>query len=61
MGYQENLWGNCATIPDDSIGMNERLILGIVRDLGNDKLGVVLDPVAGLRCVRVERPSAERL
>lgn len=37
-------------------GMNERLIEGIVRGLGNDTVGVVLDPVPGECCVRLEPP-----
>jgi predicted ArsR family transcriptional regulator len=37
-------------------GMNERLVEGIVRGLGNDTLGVVLEPVPGECCVRVESP-----
>jgi predicted ArsR family transcriptional regulator len=37
-------------------GMNERLIAGIVRGLGNETLGVVLDPVPGECCVRLEPP-----
>jgi predicted ArsR family transcriptional regulator len=37
-------------------GMNERLVEGIVRGLGNDTLGVVLDPVQGECCVRVAPP-----
>jgi predicted ArsR family transcriptional regulator len=37
-------------------GMNERLVEGIVRGLGNDTLGVVLEPVPGECCVRVEPP-----
>jgi predicted ArsR family transcriptional regulator len=37
-------------------GMNERLVEGIVRGLGNDTLGVVLDPVPGECCVRLEPP-----
>ena len=37
-------------------GMNERLVEGIVRGLGNDTLGVVLEPVPGECCVRVQPP-----
>jgi predicted ArsR family transcriptional regulator len=37
-------------------GMNERLIDGIVRGLGNETVGVVLDPVPGQCCVRLEPP-----
>jgi predicted ArsR family transcriptional regulator len=37
-------------------GMNERLVEGIVRGLGNDTVGVVLEPVPGECCVRVEPP-----
>lgn len=37
-------------------GMNERLVEGIVRGLGNATLGVVLDPVPGECCVRLEPP-----
>lgn len=37
-------------------GMNERLIEGILRGLGNDTLGIVLEPVPGECCVRVEPP-----
>lgn len=37
-------------------GMNECLVEGIVRGLGNDTLGVVLEPVPGECCVRVEPP-----
>jgi predicted ArsR family transcriptional regulator len=40
-------------------GMNERLIEGIVRGLGNDSVGVVLDPVPGECCVRLEPPRRE--
>ena len=38
-------------------GMNERLIEGVVRGLGNDTLGVVLEPVPGECCVRLEPPA----
>ena len=38
-------------------GMNERLVEGIVRGLGNDTVGVVLDPVPGECCVRLEPPA----
>ncbi|MCI0633617.1 MAG: transcriptional regulator [Actinobacteria bacterium] len=38
-------------------GMNQRLVQGIVRGLGNDTLGVVLDPVPGECCVRLEPPD----
>jgi predicted ArsR family transcriptional regulator len=38
-------------------GMNERLIDGVVRGLGNDKVRVVFDPVPGECCVRVEPPG----
>ena len=37
-------------------GVNERLVEGIVRGLGNDTLGVVLDPIPGQCCVRLEPP-----
>jgi predicted ArsR family transcriptional regulator len=37
--------------------MNEHLVEGIVRGLGNDTLGVVLDPVPGECCVRLEPPA----
>lgn len=37
-------------------GMNERLVEGIVRGLGNETLGVVLEPVPGECCVRLEPP-----
>jgi predicted ArsR family transcriptional regulator len=37
-------------------GMNERLIDGVVRGLGNETVGVVLDPVSGECCVRLEPP-----
>lgn len=36
--------------------MNERLIEGIVRGLGNETLDVVLQPVPGECCVRLEPP-----
>jgi predicted ArsR family transcriptional regulator len=38
-------------------GMNERLVEGIMRGLGNDSVGVVLDPVPGECCVRLEPPA----
>ena len=38
-------------------GMNERLVGGIVRGLGNETLDVVLDPVPGECCVRVDMPA----
>jgi predicted ArsR family transcriptional regulator len=38
-------------------GMNERLVEGIVRGLGNETLGIVLDPVPGQCCVRIEPPA----
>lgn len=38
--------------------MNERLVGGIVRGLGNDTLGVVLEPVPGECCVRLEPPAS---
>lgn len=41
-------------------GMNERLIEGIVRGLGNQTVGVVLDPVPGQCCVRLQPPAAAR-
>jgi predicted ArsR family transcriptional regulator len=41
-------------------GMNERLVEGIVRGLGNDSVGVVLDPVPGECCVRLEAPARPR-
>lgn len=38
--------------------MNERLVVeGVVRGLGNDSVGVVLDPVPGECCVRLEPPE----
>lgn len=37
-------------------GMNERLIDGIVRGLGNETVAVVLDPAPGQCCVRLEPP-----
>lgn len=37
--------------------MNERMVEGIVRGLGNDTLGVVLDPLPGECCVRLEPPA----
>ncbi len=40
-------------------GMNERLIEGIVRGLGNDTIDVVLDPVPGECCVRLEPPRRD--
>jgi predicted ArsR family transcriptional regulator len=42
--------------------MNERLIDGVVRGLGNDKVRVVSQPVPGECCARLEPPgrSAER-
>jgi predicted ArsR family transcriptional regulator len=44
--------------PDLVCGMNERLVEGVVRGLGNDTVGVVRDPVPGECCVRLEPPSA---
>lgn len=41
-------------------GMNESLIEGIVRGLGNETVGVVLDPVPGECCVRLEPPAPGR-
>lgn len=41
-------------------GMNERLVEGIVRGLGNESLDVVLDQVPGECCVRVEKPAGGR-
>jgi predicted ArsR family transcriptional regulator len=38
-------------------GMNERLVGGVVRGLGNETVGVVLDPVPGECCVRLEPPT----
>jgi predicted ArsR family transcriptional regulator len=38
-------------------GMNEQLVEGIVRGLGNETLDVVLDPVPGECCVRVDLPA----
>lgn len=38
-------------------GMNERLVGGIVRGLANESVGVVLDPVPGECCVRLEPPG----
>jgi predicted ArsR family transcriptional regulator len=38
-------------------GMNERMVEGIVRGLGNDTLGVVLDRVPGECCVKLEPPA----
>jgi predicted ArsR family transcriptional regulator len=37
-------------------GMNERLIEGVVRGLGNQTLHVVLDPLPGQCCVRIDPP-----
>jgi predicted ArsR family transcriptional regulator len=37
-------------------GMNERMIEGVVRGLGNDTLGVALEQVPGECCVRIEPP-----
>jgi len=37
--------------------LNERLVEGIVRGLGNDTLGVLLDQVPGECCVRLQPPS----
>jgi predicted ArsR family transcriptional regulator len=37
--------------------MNEQLVEGVVRGLGNDTVRVVFDPVPGECCVRVESPS----
>ena len=37
--------------------MNERLIDGVVRGLGNDNVRVVFDPVPGECCVRIEPPD----
>lgn len=37
-------------------GMNQRLIEGIVRGLGNGSLEVVPDPLPGQCCVRIEQP-----
>ena len=37
--------------------MNERLVDGVVRGLGNETVGVVLDPIPGECCVRLEPPS----
>jgi predicted ArsR family transcriptional regulator len=36
--------------------MNEELVDGVVRGLGNDKVRVIFDPVPGGCCVRVEPP-----
>lgn len=36
-------------------GMNERLVDGVLRGLGNDSVDVVLDPVPGRCCVRLDR------
>jgi predicted ArsR family transcriptional regulator len=41
-------------------GMNERLVEGIARGLGNDTLRVALDPVPGECCVRLEPPARRR-
>lgn len=38
-------------------GMNQRLVEGIVRGLGNETLEVVSEPVHGECCVRVEPPA----
>jgi predicted ArsR family transcriptional regulator len=38
-------------------GMNQRLVEGIVRGLGNETLKVVSEPVHGECCVRVEPPA----
>ena len=40
--------------------MNERLIEGVVRGLGNDSVDVVSDPVPGECCVRREPPARSR-
>jgi predicted ArsR family transcriptional regulator len=40
--------------------MNESLIEGVVRGLGNDNVGVVLDPVPGGCCVKLTPPVARR-
>lgn len=37
--------------------MNERLVEGVVRGLGNDTVRVVLDPVPGQCCVRLQGPA----
>lgn len=37
--------------------LNEQLIDGVVRGLGNDSVGVVFDPVPGQCCVRLEPPK----
>jgi predicted ArsR family transcriptional regulator len=39
--------------------MNESLIDGVVRGLGNDTVDVVLDPIPGECCVRLESPAAK--
>ena len=41
-------------------GMNERLIEGIARGLGNETLRVALDPVPGECCVRLEPPGRRK-
>jgi predicted ArsR family transcriptional regulator len=38
-------------------GMNERLVAGIVRGLGNETVRVILDPIPGECCVRLEPPA----
>lgn len=37
--------------------INEQLVEGIVRGLGNETLGVVLDPLPGQCCVRLQPPA----
>jgi predicted ArsR family transcriptional regulator len=37
--------------------INEHLVEGIVRGLGNETLGVVLDPIPGQCCVRLQPPA----
>jgi predicted ArsR family transcriptional regulator len=38
-------------------GMNERLVEGVVRGLGNETVDVVLDPIPGQCCVRLSPPA----
>ena len=37
--------------------MNERLVEGVVRGLGNDSVRIELDPLPGQCCVRLQRPA----
>jgi predicted ArsR family transcriptional regulator len=38
-------------------GLNERLVEGVVRGLGNDTVRVMLDPIPGRCCVRLQSPG----